>query len=59
MMPMNSPARLTDGLPELPPMMSAVLTKLNSVARLSADFFFSQRAGSSKSPLLPCFALRS
>src|SRR2546425_4003948 len=35
MMPTNSPWRLITGLPELPPMMSAVLTKLNGVFRSS------------------------
>src|SRR5436190_1117492 len=38
MMPTNSPARFTTGLPELPPMMSAVETKLNGVPRFSFDF---------------------
>jgi hypothetical protein len=38
-MPTNSPARLTVGLPELPPMMSAVETKFSGVSRRSADYF--------------------
>src|SRR5437867_6689369 len=33
-MPTNSPLRFTTGLPEFPPMMSAVLTKLKGVLRL-------------------------
>ena len=40
--PTSSPSRLTTGLPELPPMMSAVLTKLNGVERLSCPFFCSR-----------------
>ena len=32
MMPTNSPALLITGLPELPPMMSTVETKLNGVS---------------------------
>ena len=35
MIPTSSPWRLTTGLPELPPMMSAVQTKLNGVSRFS------------------------
>src|ERR1700757_3839931 len=45
MMPTNSPARLTTGLPELPPMMSAVHTKLNGVEPLIAAFFPSHDFG--------------
>ena len=40
MMPTNSPLRLTTGLPELPPMMSAVETKLNGVSRFSLSLRF-------------------
>lgn len=49
-MPTNSPARFTTGLPELPPMMSAVETKLHGVVRSSALSGFFQDSGRSKSP---------
>ena len=47
MMPTNSVSRLMTGLPEFPPIMSAVLTKLNGVLRLSRPLRFSQRGGMS------------
>ena len=58
MIPTNSPARFTTGLPELPPMMSAVLTKLNGVPRSSAPFFFAHDGGRSKGGLSFISALR-
>ena len=50
-MPTSSPARLRTGLPELPPMVSAVETKLNGVARSSLSLPSSQRSGRSNGSL--------
>ena len=44
MIPTNSPARLITGLPELPPMMSAVETKSSGVSR-SRSFLCSTQRG--------------
>jgi hypothetical protein len=49
---------LTTGLPLLPPMMSAVFTKLNGVCRLIADFLSNQRFARSKGSLFLCSVLR-
>ena len=48
----------TTGDPLLPPMMSAVATKLNGVSRFSLAFFSTHRGGSSNGYLFPCSALR-
>ena len=45
--PTTSASRLITGLPELPPMMSQVLTKLNGVMAVSFDLRFSQSGGRS------------
>ena len=47
--PTTSPSRLTTGLPELPPMMSAVETKLNGVSsfRRPSSLASTQLGGSS------------
>ena len=56
MIPTSSPWRLITGLPELPPMMSAVLTKLKGVERLSCDLRSFHIFGSSNGSLLLCAA---
>ena len=60
MIPTSSPLRLTTGLPELPPMMSAVETKLKGVVR-SSWFLRSiqQFCGSWKGGTLPCCSAHS
>src|SRR5207247_2064822 len=45
MMPTNSALRLMTGLPELPPMMSAVQTKLNGVFKFRRPLRLRQRCG--------------
>src|SRR6266545_4097676 len=57
MIPTNSLLRFTTGLPELPPMMSGVETKLNGVlSSLSTAFFASHDFGRSKGGWLLCSA---
>ena len=51
MRPTISASRLTTGEPELPPMMSFVVTKLNGVSRSSRPFASSQRCGSANGSL--------
>ena len=55
-MPTNSPLRLTTGLPELPPMMSAVETKFIGVAKSSWSLFAAQLAGKRNGCWLLCSA---
>jgi hypothetical protein len=43
--PISSAFLLIVGEPELPPMMSSVVTKLKGVERFTADFFSIQRGG--------------
>ena len=57
-MPTNSFALFTTGLPLLPPMMSASETKSNFVARLRFDFLSSQRFGRSNGGRLSCSVAR-
>src|SRR6516165_660181 len=54
-MPTSSPARFRTGLPEFPPMVSAVDTKLNGVFKSSLSLPSSQRLGKSKGSRKPCF----
>src|SRR4051812_32789853 len=56
MMPTTSPLVLTTGLPELPPMMSAVQIVFSGVLRSIFDLLFIQLCGSLYGSLLPCFA---
>ena len=53
MMPQYSPALLTTGLPLLPPMMSAVQTKLNGVSWFSGFGGLSQVLGNWNGGLEP------
>ena len=55
-MPTSSPARFRTGLPLLPPMVSAVETKLNGVARSSLSLPSSHRFGRSNGSLPPSAA---
>lgn len=57
--PITSPLAFTTGEPLLPPMMSAVHTKLNGVFRSIFSLRSTHRFGSSKGPLLCCSLLRS
>ena len=50
---------LTTGLPELPPMMSAVHTKLNGVLKSILSFRSTHRGGRSNGDLSWCSRLRS
>src|SRR5207249_1172624 len=54
----SSPARVSTGLPELPPMVSEVATKLNGVLRFNFPLAASQRLGMSKGGLLPISSAR-
>jgi len=58
MIPTNSFALFTTGLPLLPPMMSASETKSNFVARFRFAFLSIQRCGRSNGGLLSCSAER-
>src|SRR5829696_8627031 len=59
MSPTTSPFLFTTGLPELPPMMSAVQTKLNGVVGSSRLFRSSHRGGRSNGGRLACSLDRS
>ena len=59
MMPTNSFALFTTGLPLLPPMMSASETKLNGVFRFSFALRSSQRFGRSKGGLVIVLGARA
>src|SRR5262249_49723364 len=52
--PTSSAFLLMTGLPELPPMMSAVQTKLSGVLRSRLLLCFSHRGGRSNGGLFPC-----
>jgi len=59
MIPTNSPARFTTGLPELPPMMSWVATKLNGTLPSIARRLSTHRFGRSNGGRYSMLAARS
>src|SRR5436190_22820228 len=54
MIPTNSALRLMTGLPEFPPIMSHVDTKLNGVWGSIACLWLCQLGGKAQGALLPC-----